>query len=378
VDSQGNVFAMNNQGVYRYGAYDDGEPTPWPEQSEYTKAQSFGDLLAIKTRNSELAKKPGFGEEFSGFAIDDQDNIYLGRPKPDRCIQVFDNRGKFLRSLRLPDDRKPAKIRWLGNGILAAVGIGSNPEGAIFLIDVRTGEVKKRIEDNNRLVLWAAPEGSFIAGHDGVIVRRYTREGDPLPFDAALAYVRDNELRFAPHELGLPKDSPELPEDPKGYTIAADGSFAVSNGLEANDALANTELLSYSNDGRYQPQTIQVSLGQRVPGNVFLDNAPVVFDLFVTNFSDHETPLTLNWTLTDFDGKKTMGASQLSAKPMSRQTFPLSIATATPVITGSRWRFARATSWSMSSKRNWRGLHRGTRRRTAIRRLPCAPSGNSR
>ena len=120
---------MNAAGVYRYGANDQGEPTPWPEQSEYTKAQNFGHVLGMKTDNAELAKKPGFAEQFSGFAIDDQDNIYLGRPKPDPCIQVFDNRGKFLRSFTLPEGRRPAKIRWLGNGILAVTGIGADPEG---------------------------------------------------------------------------------------------------------------------------------------------------------------------------------------------------------------------------------------------------------
>ena len=114
VDSQGNVFAMNDSGVYRYGVNDGGEPTPWPEQSDYTKAQNMGHVLGMKTNDPELGKKPGFGEQFSGFAIDDQDNIYLGRPRPDPCIQVFDNNGKFLRSLTLPEGRRPAKIRWLG------------------------------------------------------------------------------------------------------------------------------------------------------------------------------------------------------------------------------------------------------------------------
>ena len=263
--------------------------------------------------------------EFTGFAIDDHDNIYLGRPKPDPCIQVFDNRGKFLRSFTLPDGRRPASIRWLGNGILAVSGIGANPESVLFLIDVATGEVKRRIEEDNPIPIWSGPDGSFITGHDGAIVRRYTRAGDPLPFDPAVVNVKENEIRFAPHEFGLPKNAPGFPDNPKGYAIAADGSFSISEGIESNSALEKTGLLSYSKGGAYQPQTIQVTLGQRVPGNVFLDNAPAVFDLFVTNFSDREQPLTLNWTLTDFDGKKTTGVSQLTAKPMSRQTLPLAV-----------------------------------------------------
>jgi alpha-galactosidase-like protein len=325
VDSKGNVFAMTGNGVYRYGAEDGGEPTPWPEQSEYTKSQSFGHLLGYKTDNSELAKKPGYAERFSGFAVDDQDNIYLGRARPDPCIQVFNNAGKFLRTLQVPEGRRPAKIRWLGNRTLAVAAIGSDPEGVVFLIDAESGQVKKRIEENNPIVLWAGPDGSFITGHDGTIVRRYTRTGDPLPFGSEVGNAKENEIRFAPHEFGLPKNAPGFPVHAKGYAITADGSVAVSEGLESNSAIEKTDLLSYSKDGTYQPQTIQTRLGQRVPGNIFLDDAPAVFDLFVTNFSEQTQPLTVRWTLTDFDGKTTSGVAPLTAQPLSRQTLPLNV-----------------------------------------------------
>lgn len=325
VDSKGNVFAMTGDGVYRYGAEHGGEPTPWPEQSDYTKSQSFGHVLGYKTDNSELAKKPGYAERFSGFAVDDQDNVYLGRPRPDPCIQVFNNAGKFLRTLQVPEGRRPAKIRWLGNRTLAVAAIGSDPEGVVFLIDADSGRVKKRIEENNPIVLWSGPDGSFIAGHDGTIVRRYTRTGDPLPFGPEILQAKENEIRFAPHEFGLAKYAPGFPTNAKGYAIAPDGSFAVSEGLESSSAIEKTNLLAYSNDGTYQPQTIRTRLGQRVPGNVFLDNAPAVFDLFVTNFSEQVQSLSLRWTLTDFDGKTTTGVSQLTANPLAQQTLPLTV-----------------------------------------------------
>ena len=323
-DSQGNIYAMNNRGVYRYSA-ENGEPIPWPEQSDFTKSQTKGHVLGTRTNDSELGGKPGFGEQFSGFAIDDQDNIYLGRPRPDPCIQIFSNSGKFLRSLQVPEGRRPSKIRWLGNGILAVAAIGSDPEGVIFLIDVKSGEVKKRIEENNPIMLWAGPDGSFITGHDGTIVRRYSRTGDPLPFDAAVINARENEIRFAPHEFGLPKDAPGYPLNGKGYAIAADGSFFVSEGLESNNAIAKTDLLNYSKEGAYEPQNVQVSLGQRVPGNVFLDNAPAGFDLIAANFSEQDQPLTLQWTLTDFYGKKTTGTSKGIVRSRSRQNLPLTV-----------------------------------------------------
>ncbi len=325
IDSKGNVFAMTGNGVYRYGANDGGEPSPWPEQSEYTKSQNFGHVLGFKTDNPELAKKPGFAERFSGFAIDNQDNIYLGRPSPEPCIQVFNNAGKFLRTLQLPEGRRPAKIRWLGNGTLAVAAIGSNPEGVVFLVDAESGQVKKRIEENNPIVLWSGPDGSFITGHDGTIVRRYTRTGDPLPFGPDVTNAKENEIRFAPHEFGLPKNAPGYPANAKGYAMAVDGSFSVSEGSESNSAIEKTDLLTFSKDGTYQPQTIQTRLGQRVPGNVFLDNASAVFDLFVTNFSEQAQPLAVRWTLTDFDGKTTTGVSQLTATPLSRQTLPLAV-----------------------------------------------------
>ena len=33
----------------------------------------------------------------------------------------------------------------------------------------------------------------------------------------------------------------------------------------------------------------------------------------------------MNWTLTDFDGRKTTGTSELVAGPLSRQTLPLTV-----------------------------------------------------
>jgi hypothetical protein len=146
-----------------------------------------------------------------------------------------------------------------------------------------------------------------------------------LPFGSAVANAKDHEMRFAPHEFGLPKRASGFPGNPKGYAIAPDGSFSVSEGIESNDAVAKTELLSYGKDGIYRPQATLVSLGQRVAGNVFLDETPVAFDLFVTNFSEEQQPLTLTWTLTDFDGKRTTGTSVVTAQPLSRQTLSLTV-----------------------------------------------------
>ena len=277
----GKCLRHERSGVYRYGAKDGGEPTPWPEQSEYTKSQNLGHVLGMRTNDPELGKKPGFGEQFSGFAIDDRDNIYLGRPRPDPCIQVFDNNGKFLRSLTLPEGRRPAKIRWLGSGILAVTAIGSNPEGVVFLIDVSTGEVKKRIRRQ---------QSDLALGGNGWFIHHRPRRqpssdairGQAIPCHSILPWSMPGTMRSVLRRMNsaFPKHAPGYPANAKGYAIAADGSFSISEGLESNDALAKTELLSYSKEGDYEPKTIQASLGLRSAGNVFLDDAPAAFDLF--------------------------------------------------------------------------------------------------
>ena len=45
----------------------------------------------------------------------------------------------------------------------------------------------------------------------------------------------------------------------------------------------------------------------------------------MTNFSEQQQPLTVDWTLTDFDGRKTTGMSTVVAEPLRRQTLPFTV-----------------------------------------------------
>lgn len=318
-DPQGNVFAATRRGVYRYGANDGGAATKWPTQGEWTLLQNFGHLLGKN------------GEDYSGMTVDDQGNVYLGRMNPSPCILVFNNSGTLQRQINIPDGRKPRDICWLGQNVIGVTGIGSNPEGAVFLIDAPSGNVNRRIEivDNSPLRIWGGRDGTFIAGHTGVIVRRFNRSGDPLNFDPAVLHVNDsipNEIRFAPHEFGgLPPEAPGFPIGPDGFAIGVDGNFYVSEKINVVSATLKTDLLKYSSNGTFQPQTLLASMGRHTPGNVFLDNTPATFDFYASSFSTQPQNVTVDWTLTNFEGAATTGTATLVAQPMAHQTLNFSV-----------------------------------------------------
>ncbi len=325
IDSKGNVFAMTTSGVYRHGADAEGDPSPWPHREDYMRDQPFGHKLGVKTDDPELGKMPGFGRQFSGFAIDDRDQIYLGRREPAPAIMVFDNDGRHLRDLVLPEDRFPAKIRWLGENTLAVTGVGRDPEGILFFLDAQTGAVRKRIDENNPIELWAGPDGSVLAGHGASDVRRYDRKGDPLPFTSGLPHLKGNEIRLYAHEVGLPKGAPGFPRQARAYAIAPDGSFVVSEDPASNDRTLQGEITRYEADGAHAPEEVTVEPGHHKPGNVYFDDEPAVFEIFANNLSETDQPLEVKWTVTDFDGKETRGTSRVTARPLARQSllFPV-------------------------------------------------------
>ncbi|HEY6676172.1 MAG TPA: hypothetical protein VIZ87_05245, partial [Terrimicrobium sp.] len=239
-DSLGNVFAMNFSGIFRFDA--NGDPTPWPVQSEYTRYKNFGHVLG--------RRGPSTDERFRGFAVGDGDNIYLSQYQPDGRILVFNKDGLLLRTFSLPDGRRPGPIWWMGNNTIALTGIGSNPEGVLLYLDATTGAVKRQLGSasaplNDPLKSWAGPDRTVSAGHTEGDVRRYDANGDPVPFNAALPAVPDNlphEIRFYAHEVGLPRNAPGYPQPAGGYLVAGNSGFWVSSALEINDPVAETEL----------------------------------------------------------------------------------------------------------------------------------------
>lgn len=322
-DSLGNVFAMNYAGLFRFDS--SGDPTPWPVQSNYTRYKNFGHVLGRTA--------PSTDERFGGFTVDEQDNIYLGQTQPDRRILVFSKDGLFLRTLSLPDGRRPGPIWWMGNNTLALTAVGSNPEGVLLYLDATTGAVKRQIGNagsplNNPLKCWAGPDRTIYAGHTENDVRRYDANGDPVPFNAALPAVPDNlthEIRFYGHEVGLPSNAPGYPQPAGGYLIAGNSGFAISSAIEINDSLVETELSRFAKDGTYLAEKAIFSLGRHASGNVFLDNEPALFVIFATNFQSTNQTFTAAWTLTDFDGLVTTGSSTFTTAPTARQAIPISV-----------------------------------------------------
>jgi PA14 domain/Divergent InlB B-repeat domain/Carbohydrate binding module (family 35) len=322
-DSLGNVFAMSASGIFRFNS--SGDPAPWPVQSDYTKYKPFGHVLGRTGPNTD--------ERFGGFAVDDQDNIYLGQTQPNRRILVFNRDGLKLREISLPDGRRPGSICWMGNNTIALTAIGSNPEGVLLYLDATTGAVKRQVGNasaplNNPLKCWAGPDRTIYAGHSEGDVRRYDANGDPVPFNAALPTVPDNlthEIRFYGHEVGLPANAPGYPQPAGGYMIPGNSGFAVSSSINGNDPLVETDLSRFAKDGTYLPEKATFSLGRHASGNVFLDNEPASFVVFATNFQSTNQTFTAAWTLTDFDGLVTTGSSTFTTVPNARQTVPLTV-----------------------------------------------------
>ena len=322
-DKLGNVLAMNAFGIFRFNS--SGDPTPWAVQSEYTRYQPFGHVLGWRSPNTD--------ERFGGFAVDDQDNIYLGQTQPNRSILVFNKDGLKLREFTLPDNRRPGSIWWMGNNAIALTAIGSNPEGVVLYLDATTGAVKRQVGNasaplNNPLKCWAGPDRTLYAGHSEGDVRRYDANGDPVPFNAALPAVPDNlthEIRFYGHEVGLPTNSPGYPQPAGGYMIFGNSGFAVSSAIDVNDSVVKTDLSRFAKDGTYLPEKATFSLGRQAPGNVFLDNEPASFVIFATNFQSTNQTFTAAWTVTDFDGLATTGSSTFTAVPNARQAIPLTV-----------------------------------------------------
>ncbi len=322
-DSRGNVFAMNGSGIFRYNS--NGDPIPWPVQSNYTRYMDFGHVLGRTGSNS--------NERFSGFAVDEQDNLYLGQTQPDRRILVFNRDGLLLRTFSLPDGRRPGSICWMGNNTIALTAIGSNPEGVLLYLDATTGAVKRQVGNagaplNDPLKCWAGQDRTIYAGHIESDVRRYDANGDPVPFNAALPAVPDNlphEIRFYAHEVGLPPNAPGYPQPAGGYMIFGNSGFAVSSAIDSNDPVVKTDLSRFAKDGTYLPEKATFSLGRYASGNIFLDNEPASFVIFATNFQSTNQTFTAAWTLTDFDGLVTTGSNTFTTVPNARQTAPLTI-----------------------------------------------------
>ncbi|HUW33135.1 MAG TPA: hypothetical protein VM223_16120, partial [Planctomycetota bacterium] len=338
VDSKDNLYLASNPGVYRYDA--GGNPKEFDCRADYIIAQ-----YPIRTRNmlgfhfnkdqgtgttsillgtgrveyniAEKVKEPGFVYEWGGLAIDADDNIYVGEADPQQRILVFAPSGEFQRSIPVPEGRKPRFLRVAGAGRL---WIATDRE--TFIVDRNSGELLDRLNVS----------GNLHKGQDGTMcvcsgssVWRFSADGKLLPFDRNSPYVSDQGI------LNLDPKRADAPEQALGYANhvfcvvgAAAGDFFISAGNTQHPwRNSDSRILHFSRDGHFLPDELSAVIEQHVPGNLFLDDSPARFELYVNNLASEGKPITASWTVTDFDGKEAAGTATYNATAQSRQALPL-------------------------------------------------------
>ena len=311
VNSQGRVLIGSRHGVYQYDA--DGHGVSWPHKADYI----HGNLLGLFTTDTKQIGQPGMTNGFIGFTVDDKDNIYLVGDTPHPHIDVFSPDGTYLRALAvtLKPNASLSMLAWPGHNTLA-VGAASS----LLLLDGLTGAVKKNITDCPANFVQCDRAGNIYAGRDVGELYRYTPSGDPLPFNPPQRPAQPNLIQPALGSANgmLPPDHPPIPL--MGLAFAADGSFYASE-----EEVPPAGLLHYSKDGVGLPTMLTAKWGCQTLGNVYLDDQPATMELLVTNFSEQKQLFTVNWTLTDFDGKNVSGTSVLQAEPLAVQAIPFTV-----------------------------------------------------
>jgi len=344
VDSKDNVYMIAANGIYKYST--DGSPAAWEDGADYLKFPypiSTKNLLGVrldpnakerkrytfgpggggagsKEYGPEDVKNPGFAFRWGPMAIDSKDFIYFAELDPQREIHVFEPSGKYVRSFPIPEGREVFAMRFGTDGTLWA-----NCDAVVLGLDPQTGAVAKQITPGSR-VLHVGPDGAIYVVR-GSWLRRYTRDGESLPFTAKAGYVREDgkALNLHPRENNVPENAPGYASQIHGEVALRTGEFCLSIGSVGNPNERPGRILRFAADGTYLPELLSVSLAQHQPGNVFLDDEPARFDLLVNNLSDTEQELSAEWLLTGFDGRQTRGTAALRAAPLARQVLPLAV-----------------------------------------------------
>ena len=333
VDSHGDAFIINHVGVYRFSQA--GPPVSWKADHDYINypyPSDYRTLLGmLLDRNARGAKKkyvfgpggnghykywdtdemygkPGFSLKWRGVAVDKADNVYVAGADPAN-IQVFNNDGDHLRTLKLPDGIRPGVMRFGTDGTLWTAA-----ESGVHGLDPQTGAVRKQLTEERYRFIFVDLAGNIYLATNKTVAR-FNAAGEPLPFAAESPYrgEKPNTLELAFHRYHVPREAYGFLNEIGGIFVAHDGSLYAS---EAHSG----RLLHFTPNGIYQPLPLAVAPGQHEPGNIFLDEAPAAFDLFITNFSPEPRNVTVDWTLTDFEGHQQRGETPLRLSPAARQT----------------------------------------------------------
>jgi hypothetical protein len=336
VDSQGMVLIMDVIGIWRYDAK--GNAAPWPaagttatNRPAYFDPGYNGEVLGTRSGDAAKMTQPGIAKNYTGFAVDDHDVIYLVRAGAVNAVDVFDDNGAYQRSITLPAGKGPGNIAWAGNGTLAVADSDS-----LLLIDAASGTVKKTIHYDGASFVMADPGGTIYVGNRPGWMARYTAAGEPVPFNSSLLYVKGNQINLTAAGGSAPSDpTKQIPRGAAGFApaglnglaFAPDGSFYVSEAPPpgAIAPTVTTGLYHYAKDGTFLPNSVLAQWGCHNVCNVYLDDEPATLDLLVTNFNEAKRDLTVDWTLTNFFGQETKGTSTITAQPLARQWLPFTM-----------------------------------------------------
>jgi hypothetical protein len=351
VDSRGNAYFLNATAIYRFGPT--GMPVPFPEIDPVLQAlapagsrHALGGKIdpngkdpveiaasgaAQRFARADLLEHPGVASRFGGMTIDSGDNMYLSRTEPDAQIFVFSTTGKHLRTLKLPKPVRPQSIAVGRSGTLWVVG----EDAPLVRIDAATGAIRRTvlIGENQyarpRSVV-AATDGT-LWGWNGTQIWRFNADGDLLPFTAQGPQVGNGSrvLNVSPTESHAPAGAAGFSRGLRTIIPGPHGDvflMAYRPHPEHGAPLPPFVLLHYAADGSFLPERLRVSLAPYVPGNVFLDDSPAILQLYSQNLDEKDSPLRIDWTLTDVDGHRTRGSQTCLARASAEQTLPLVVA----------------------------------------------------
>ena len=327
VDSHDNLFLMTPNGVYRYTP--DGNPAPWAADSEYINypyPSVVRNLLGARLdpnakgkkdyvfgpggggghrywNTAETIDKPGFAFQWGGLAIDSKDNIYVGMIDPKLQIEVFDNSGKYERTLQTPAGSDPRSMRFGKDGALWVQG------DRLARLDPDTGAVQRTIEDGGRFIN-VGPDGTLYA-YNGPNLHRYTPAGDPLPFTTKAPYVRDNGawIDLRPSDNKMPDDAPGCTANIMGLVGADKGDFYISATPTADPNGGYHYLEHFAADGAFVPDNPAIEVHPHETGNVFETGEPARVDVQLTNIRPDSAAVTLDSTTTNLDSTPIGAAS---------------------------------------------------------------------
>jgi len=335
IDRRGNVYLRAASGIYRYDP--EGRPAAWEADEPYIfQPYPIGirNVLGVTFREdgkgeekirgrtvsaADYVGKPGFSYGFGGFAIDEHDEVYLFQNRPAAEIQVFDIAGRHRRTLPVPPG--------LGNSEsmrATPYGLWVAGQNRLVRLDPRTGDVQ---------ITRARLQGSLHVGGDGKLyvfdaqIRRLDPEtSESIPFSAQGPHVIEGgkALSIGPPQ-GAPNDAAGFA--PALHGIAVDRAGRIFVSVSENRRYwqsRNFRLLEFDPEGRFVPLGISADLEQHRPGNVFVDQEPARFELFVNHLEGPPT-ITAEWQATDFDGKQIRGSTSYRLAERARQVLPLVI-----------------------------------------------------